>query len=103
MYVMDWDLEEAFLDLSKGGPFQESSTRVKDEADFLGAMLLMGNTDEDSFNGIHRQGVRPGLLSRFEASLRETDRLVTEELVTGYKGSDGVSGNQPSLAKVGRD
>ena len=51
----DWDLEEAFLDLSKGGPFQESSTRVKDEADFLGAMLLMGNTDEDSFNGIHRQ------------------------------------------------
>ncbi|CAF2115872.1 hypothetical protein YC2023_104210 [Brassica napus] len=46
------------------------------------------------------KGVRPGLLSRFEASLRETDRLVTEELVTGYKGSDGVSGNQPSLAKV---
>lgn len=49
------------------------------------------------------KGVRPGLFSRFEASLRETDRLVTEELVTGYKGSDGVSANQPSLAKVGRD
>ncbi|XP_024007718.1 uncharacterized protein LOC18993747 isoform X2 [Eutrema salsugineum] len=90
--------------LSKGGPFQETSTHVKGEVDVLGAMLLMGNTDEESLNGLDREGVRPGLLSRFmfETSLRETDRLVAE-LVAGYKGEGNhsdVSGNQLSLAKV---
>ncbi|CAF2082549.1 unnamed protein product [Brassica napus] len=90
--------------LSKGGPFRETSTHVKGEVHALGGMLLMGNTDEESFIGLERQGVRPGLLSRFvfETSLRETDKLVAE-LVAGYKGehSDGVSGKQElSLAKV---
>ncbi|XP_013583510.1 PREDICTED: uncharacterized protein LOC106292461 isoform X2 [Brassica oleracea var. oleracea] len=89
--------------LSKGGPFQETSTHVKGEVHALGGMLLMGNTDEESFIGLERQGVRPGLLSRFvfETSLRETDKLVAE-LVAGFKGehSDGVSGKQLSLAKV---
>lgn len=90
--------------LSKEGPFQEASTHVKGEVDVLGAMLMMGNTDEESFNGLDREEVRPGLLSRFmfETSLRETDRLVAE-LVAGYKGEGNhseVSGNQLSLAKV---
>lgn len=58
---------------------------MKDEVD----ILLMENTAEESFNG------RPGLISRFmfETSLRETDRIVS-----GYKESDDVSGNQFSLA-----
>ncbi|KAF8090674.1 hypothetical protein N665_0469s0011 [Sinapis alba] len=86
--------------LSKGGPFQESSsTHVKGEVHVLGAMLLMGNTDEESFNG---QGVRPGLLSRFmfETSLRESDKLVAELVAGEGDHSDGVSGKQLSLAKV---
>ncbi|KAL1222887.1 hypothetical protein V5N11_022190 [Cardamine amara subsp. amara] len=86
--------------LSKGGPFQETSTHVKGEVDVLGAILLIGNTDEESFNGgLDREGARPGLLSRFrfETSLRETDKLVAE-LVAGNH-SD-VSGSQLSLAKV---
>lgn len=91
--------------LSKGGPFQETSTHVRGEVDVLGAILLIGNTDEESFNGgFDREGARPGLLSRFrfETSLRETDKLVAE-LVAGYKGEGNhsdVSGSQLSLAKV---
>ncbi|CAA7020838.1 unnamed protein product [Microthlaspi erraticum] len=91
--------------LSKTGPFRENSTHLKGEVDVLGAMLLMGNTDEESFSGLYREGVRPGLLSRFmfETSLRESDKLVAE-LVAGYKGEgdhhSDVSGNQLSLAKV---
>lgn len=95
--------------LSKGGPFQETSTHVKGEVHALGAMLLMGNTDEESLSGLDREGVRPGLLSRFmfETSLRESDKLVAE-LVAGYKAGEGdhhsdggVSGKQQlSLAKV---
>ncbi|KAG2267920.1 hypothetical protein Bca52824_062475 [Brassica carinata] len=66
--------------LSKGGPFQETSTHVKGEVHALGAMLLMGNTDEESLSGLDREGVRPGLLSRFvfETSLRESDKFVAE-------------------------
>ncbi|CAH8372254.1 unnamed protein product [Eruca vesicaria subsp. sativa] len=98
------DKVEKILSSYKRGPFQEtSSTHVKGEVHALGAMLLMGNTEEESFIGLDRQGVRPGLLSRFmfETSLRETDKLVAE-LVAGYKGEgDGVvSGKQLSLAKV---
>ncbi|KAF8062599.1 hypothetical protein N665_1196s0005 [Sinapis alba] len=88
--------------LSKGGPFQETSTHVRGEVDVLGAMLMMGNTDEESFSGLDSEGVRPGLLSRFvfETRLRETDRLVAE-LVAGYqREGNHVSGNQLSLAKV---
>ncbi|KFK35675.1 hypothetical protein AALP_AA4G022600 [Arabis alpina] len=90
--------------LSKGGPFQETSTHVKGEVNALGAMLMMGNTDEESLNELNREGVRPGLLSRFmfETSLRETDKLVAE-LVAGYNGEGNhgeVLGNQLSLAKV---
>ncbi|XP_010476038.1 PREDICTED: uncharacterized protein LOC104755371 [Camelina sativa] len=87
---------------SKAGPFQETSTHVRGEVDVLGAILLAGNTEEESFN---REGVRPGLLSRFvfETSLRETDKLVAE-LVAGYKGegnlSDFSGSQQLSLAKV---
>ncbi|CDY50220.1 BnaC08g14840D [Brassica napus] len=59
------------------------------EVDVLGAMLMMGNADEESLDG-----VRPGLLSRFvfETKLRERDKLVAELVA-------GVSGNQLSLAK----
>jgi len=90
--------------LSKGGPFQETSTHVRGEVDVLGAILLMGNTDEESFNGLNKEGVRPGLLSRFvfETSLRETDRLVAE-LVAGYNGAGShrdFLGGELSLAKV---
>lgn len=90
---------------SKSGPFQETSTHVRGEVDVLGAILLMGNTDdEESFNGLDKEGVRPGLLSRFvfETRLRETDRLVAE-LVAGYKGEGNhcdFSGRELSLAKV---
>lgn len=90
--------------LLKGGPFQETSTHMRGEVDVLGAILLMGNTGEDNFNGLYREGVRPGLLARFtfETSLTETDRLVAE-LVAGYKGEGNhsdFSGRQLSLAKV---
>ncbi|VVA90946.1 unnamed protein product [Arabis nemorensis] len=90
--------------LSKGGPFQETSTHVKGEVDVLGAMLMIGNTDDESLDGLDREGPRPGLLSRFlfETSLRETDKLVAE-LVAGYKGEGNYSDvgeNQLSLAKV---
>ncbi|KAG2267906.1 hypothetical protein Bca52824_062461 [Brassica carinata] len=80
--------------LSKGGPFQETSTHVKGEVHALGAMLLMGNTDEESLSGLDREGVRPGLLSRFvfETSLRSR--------ISSWLSSDGVSGRQLSLAKV---
>ncbi|XP_009110729.1 uncharacterized protein LOC103836234 isoform X2 [Brassica rapa] len=75
---------------SKGGPFQETSTNVRGEVDVLGAMLMMGDAEEESLDG-----VRPGLLSRFvfETRLRERDKLVAELVA-------GVSGNQLSLAKV---
>ncbi|KAG2320048.1 hypothetical protein Bca52824_013261 [Brassica carinata] len=57
-----------------------STTHVRGEVDVLGAMLMMGDTDEESFSGLDREGVRPGLLSRFvfETRLRETDSLAAE-------------------------
>ncbi|KAJ0248137.1 G-type lectin S-receptor-like serine/threonine-protein kinase [Hirschfeldia incana] len=88
--------------LSNGGPFQEASTHVKGEVDVLGGVLMMGDSDDESLDGLYREGVRPGLLSRFvfETKLGETDRLVAE-LVAGYRGEGNhVSGNQLSLAKV---
>ncbi|KAH0863793.1 hypothetical protein HID58_081004, partial [Brassica napus] len=90
---------EAFSDITKLRDRQEKMEREvrfkilalmsRGEVDVLGAMLMMGNADEESLDG-----VRPGLLSRFvfETKLRERDKLVAELVA-------GVSGNQLSLAK----
>ncbi|WCJ35066.1 hypothetical protein M5689_016334 [Euphorbia peplus] len=89
---------------SKGSPFQESSTRLRGDVDVLGAILLLGDVNQDYHDALCRAGIRTGVESKFtfETTVREKDTLFAE-FVAGQNGvgydSNG-SGNALSLNKV---
>ncbi|MBA0806755.1 hypothetical protein Gohar_022610 [Gossypium harknessii] len=79
----------SFYKSSKGNPFQESSTVLRGEVDFLGAVLLMSRVDEEHWGGIGRAGIKTGVDSRFRF-----------ETAVGDKGSVGIEfvANQKRVA-----
>ncbi|WCJ20595.1 SH3 domain-containing protein [Euphorbia peplus] len=89
---------------SKGSPFQESSTRLRGDVDVLGAILLLGDVNQDYHDALCRAGIRTGVESKFtfETTVREKDTLFAEfgagQNGVGYD-SKG-SGNALSLNKV---
>ncbi|KAJ8762222.1 hypothetical protein K2173_007378 [Erythroxylum novogranatense] len=94
----------SFYKISKGSPFQETSTHVRGEVDVMGTILMVGDTDQEHFDALDRAGLRAGILSRltFETNIREKDTLIAE-FVSSQKGSgysDDFSGNTLSLEKL---
>lgn len=89
---------------SKGNPFQESSTLVRGEVDFLGALLIMDKIDEQNCDALSRAGIRTGIDSRFtfETTIGPKDTLAAEFVARqkgkGYLGE--VLGQSLSLEKV---
>lgn len=89
---------------SKGNPFQESSTLVRGEVDFLGALLIMDKVDEQNCDALSRAGIRTGIDSRFtfETTIGPKDTLAAEFVASqkgkGYLGE--VLGQSLSLEKV---
>lgn len=89
---------------SKGNPFQESSTLVRGEVDFLGALLIMDKVDEQNCDALSRAGIRTGIDSRFtfETTIGPKDTLAAEFVARqkgkGYLGE--VLGQSLSLEKV---
>lgn len=79
----------SFYKSSKGNPFQESSTVLRGEVDFLGAVLLMSRVDEEHWGGVGRAGIKTGVDSRFRF-----------ETVVGDKDSVGIEfvANQKRVA-----
>ncbi|XP_057973720.1 uncharacterized protein LOC131161774 [Malania oleifera] len=94
----------SFHKSSNGNPFQEASTHVRGEVDFLGALLMMDSVDQQKYDTFCRAGMRTGIDSRFtfETSIRQNDTLVAEFVASqkgqGYTGD--VFGSSLSLAKV---
>lgn len=90
----------SFYKPSKGGSFQESSTRVRGDVDVLGA-LCFNDVDQQACDAIERAGITTGVHSRFtfETSIREKDTLMTE-FAASVKSEDDVLHSPLSLAKV---
>ncbi|KAJ9165939.1 hypothetical protein P3X46_020750 [Hevea brasiliensis] len=90
----------SFYKASKRSPFQEASTHVRGEIDVLGAILLLGNVDQQHHDALGRAGIKTGIDSRFtfETTIREKDALLAE-LVGTTKCDDEVSLSALSLAK----
>lgn len=88
----------------KGSPFQDAGTRMRGGVDLLGAILLMGEVNEEHYEAIGKAGIRTGITSRFvfDTTVREKDNLVVE-FMTDQKGReflDDFSGTPLCLAKV---
>ncbi|KAF2297960.1 hypothetical protein GH714_006771 [Hevea brasiliensis] len=91
----------SFYKASKRSPFQEASTHVRGEIDVLGAILLLGNVDQQHHDALGRAGIKTGIDSRFtfETTIWEKDALLAE-LVGTTKCDDEGSLSALSLAKV---
>lgn len=94
----------SFYKTSKGSPFQEASTHVRGEVEALGAILMMGDADQQHYDALDRAGIRTGVDSRFtfETTLRGKDILVAD-FVAAEKGKGligDISGRPLSLAKL---
>ncbi|XP_031263288.1 uncharacterized protein LOC116121471 [Pistacia vera] len=94
----------SFYKTSKGSPFQEASTHVRGEVDFLGGILMMRDIDSQNLDALDRAGVRTGITSRFifETSLGQNDSLVAELIAseTGKGNLGDISGIPLSLTKL---
>lgn len=94
----------SFYKTSKGSPFQEASTHVRGEVDVLGAVLMMGDIDQQHVDALDRAGVRTGIHTRFtfETTLRQNDTLVADFVASqeGNKNVGDISGSPLSLAKL---
>lgn len=94
----------SFYKTSNGSPFQEASTVVRGEVNFLGALLMMDEVDEQSCDALSRAGIRTGIDSRFtfETTIRQKDTLAAEFVASqkgkGYLGD--FSEQSLSLEKV---
>ncbi|XP_065848065.1 uncharacterized protein [Euphorbia lathyris] len=94
----------SFYRTSKGSPFQEASTHLRGDVDVLGAILLIGDVNQEHYDALSRAGIRTGVESKFtfETTVRERDTLFAEFVASqngmGYDG-DG-SGTALSLTKV---
>ncbi|KAJ0113793.1 hypothetical protein Patl1_00569 [Pistacia atlantica] len=94
----------SFYKTSKGSPFQEASTHVRGEVDFLGGILMMRDIDSQNLDALDRAGVTTGITSRFifETSLGQNDSLVAELIAseTGNGNLGDISGIPLSLTKL---
>ncbi|GLU09893.1 hypothetical protein SLE2022_267280 [Rubroshorea leprosula] len=94
----------SFYGKSKGSPFQEAGTHVRGEVDVLGAVLLMGEVNQEHCDAMERAGIRTGINTKFifETTVRGKDNLavefVSDQNGRGYLGD--VTGTPLSLAKV---
>lgn len=70
----------SFYKSSKGGPFQETSTHVRGQMDFTGALLIMGDFNQQNLDIINRAGIKTGIDSRFvfETTIGKDNALATE-------------------------
>ncbi|KAG6776605.1 hypothetical protein POTOM_020126 [Populus tomentosa] len=94
----------SFYKTFKGSPFQENSTLVRGEVDASGAILMVGDIDQQHCDAVGRAGIKTGISSRltFETIVRQKDSLLAE-FVAGQKGVveiGGVSEGALTLAKV---
>lgn len=95
----------SFYKTAKGSPFQEASTHVRGEVDFLGGILMMRGIDSQHMDALDRAGIRTGITSRFifETSFGQNDSLVAE-LIASETGNGSllsdVSGIPLSLSKL---
>ncbi|KAK7409904.1 hypothetical protein VNO78_00293 [Psophocarpus tetragonolobus] len=55
----------SFYQSSKGGPFQESTTHLRGQVDFLGALLVFGDVNRPNFDVVNMLGNRTGVDSMF--------------------------------------
>ncbi|XP_050215216.1 uncharacterized protein LOC126666254 [Mercurialis annua] len=91
-----------FSKTSKGSFSQEAGTRVRGDVDVLGAIILLGDVDQQQhLDALGRAGIRTGVDSRFifETTMREKDTLLAE-FVASQNGTHDVSGSVLSLSKV---
>lgn len=94
----------SFYKSSKGGPFQEASTLVKGQMDFMGALLIKGDFNQQNLDIISRSGIKTGIDSRFvfQTTIGEENALAAEFVAT-RKGKEhhGDALEMPlSLAKL---
>ncbi|KAE9609444.1 hypothetical protein Lal_00020099 [Lupinus albus] len=94
----------SFYKSSKNGPFQEDTTHVRGQVDFLGALLLMDGPNQNNLDAVNRSGIRTGVDSRFifETTIGQKDTLVAEFLASqkGKEHGDDVLEMPLSLAKL---
>ncbi|GAV56709.1 hypothetical protein CFOL_v3_00251 [Cephalotus follicularis] len=94
----------SYYKTSSQSPFQEERTHVRGGVDALGAILIMGNIDQQHYDAVARAGIGTGIDSRlnFETTIRQEDMLIAEFGVN--KKADripgDISGSSLSLAKV---
>lgn len=94
----------SFYKTFKGSPFQENGTLVRGEVDASGAILMVGDIDQEHCDAVGRAGIKTGISSRlsFETIVRQKDSLLAE-FVASQKGGveiGGVSEGALTLAKV---
>ncbi|KAI5402789.1 uncharacterized protein LOC127083834 [Lathyrus oleraceus] len=79
----------SFYKSSKGGPFQEASTHVRGQMDFTGALLIMGDFNQQNLDIINRAGIKTGIDSRFvfETTIGK-DNALAAEFVAIRKGKE---------------
>lgn len=94
----------SFYKSSKGGPFQEATTHVRGQMDFLGALLIMDNLNQQNLDAISRSGMRTGIDSRFifETTVGQKNTLAAEFVATqkGKKHRGHVLDMPLSLSKL---
>ncbi|XP_021600552.2 uncharacterized protein LOC110606105 isoform X3 [Manihot esculenta] len=95
------DKVERMLSFYKTSRRSPSNTHMRGEIDVLGAVLLLGNVDQQHYDALGRAGIKTGVDSRFtfETTIREKDALLAE-LVGTRKYGDEVSPIALSLSKV---
>ncbi|KAL5073847.1 hypothetical protein RYX36_012831 [Vicia faba] len=79
----------SFYKSSKGGPFQEASTHVRGQMDFTGALLIMGDFNQQNLDIINKAGIKTGIDSRFvfETAIGK-DNALAAEFVASRKGKE---------------
>ncbi|WJX36058.1 hypothetical protein P8452_23975 [Trifolium repens] len=94
----------SFYKTSKGGPFQETSTHVRGQMDFMGSLLVMGDINQQNLDIISRAGIKTGIDSRFvfETTIGNENALAAEFVATqkGKENHGDILEMPLSLAKL---
>ncbi|KAF9683169.1 hypothetical protein SADUNF_Sadunf05G0184500 [Salix dunnii] len=94
----------SFYKTYKGSPFQETSTIVRGEVDASGAIMMLGDIDQEHCDAAGRAGIKTGISSRlsFQTIVRQKDSLLAEFVASqiGVVDIGGVSEGALTLAKV---
>ncbi|KAK8595587.1 hypothetical protein V6N13_000294 [Hibiscus sabdariffa] len=95
----------SFYKASKGNPFQGSNTLLRGEVDFLAAVLLMSNVDDERWDGVGLAGIRTRVDSkfRFETTVGDKDTFGIEFMANQKRIEDNngdVYGTPLTLSKL---